>query len=180
MHEEHLPTVLDADGSQMKVLLRVSRGESLVIQGPPGTGKSQTIANIIAATLAQGKTVLFMAEKLVALNVVKERLDQASIGQFCLELHSRQASVKAIHDQLRRRLAIRAKPANPRDRSETLSRLLRHRNSLNQSWSVLKQPIEGLSCTSTPLGFFGRRILAATPSRKKFLFIRKWVALRMG
>jgi very-short-patch-repair endonuclease len=147
MHEEPLPTVLDADGSQMKVLLRVSRGESLVIQGPPGTGKSQTIANIIAAALAQGKTVLFMAEKLVALNVVKERLDQAWIGQFCLELHSRQASVKAIHDQLRRRLAIRAKPANPSDRSETLSRLLRHRNSLNQSWSLLKHPIEGLGCT---------------------------------
>lgn len=36
MHDEPLPTVLDADGSQMKALLRVSRGESLVIQGPPG------------------------------------------------------------------------------------------------------------------------------------------------
>jgi uncharacterized protein DUF4011/AAA domain-containing protein len=147
MHEESLPTVLDADGSQMKALLRVTRGESLVIQGPPGTGKSQTIANIIAAALAQGKTVLFMAEKLVALNVVKERLDHAWIGQFCLELHSRQASVKAIHDQIRRRLAMKAKPAIPRDRSETLSRLLRHRNTLNQSWDVLKQPVEGLGCT---------------------------------
>ena len=77
MHDEPLPTVLDADGTQMRALIRVSRGESLVIQGPPGTGKSQTIANIIATALAQGKTVLFMAEKLAALNVVKDRLDQS-------------------------------------------------------------------------------------------------------
>ena len=110
MRDEPLPTVLDADGTQMRALIRVSRGESLVIQGPPGTGKSQTIANIIAAALAQGKTVLFMAEKLAALNVVKVRLDEAKIGQYCLELHSRQASVKAIHDQVKKRLAMTRPP----------------------------------------------------------------------
>jgi KaiC/GvpD/RAD55 family RecA-like ATPase len=58
------------------------RGKNLVIQGPPGTGKSQTIANIIANALAEGKRVLFLSEKQAALDVVKRRLDLADSGTF--------------------------------------------------------------------------------------------------
>lgn len=162
MHDEPLPTVLDADGTQMRALIRVSRGESLVIQGPPGTGKSQTIANIIATALAQGKTVLFMAEKLAALNVVKDRLDQAKIGQYCLELHSRQASVKAIHEQMKKRLEIAVRPPEPTERADALKRLVRHRDGLNGSWDALKRPIDGLGCT------FWQTIWSAVWTREEF------------
>ncbi len=161
MHDQPLPTVLDADGTQMRALIRISRGESLVIQGPPGTGKSQTIANIIGTALAQGKTVLFMAEKLAALNVVKDRLNQAKIGQYCLELHSRQASVKAIHKQVRERLST-TRPPETTERADALERLLRHRNGLNASWDALQRPIEGLSRT------FWQTIWAAVWSREEF------------
>ena len=57
----------------------LARGHDLVIIGPPGTGKSQTITNLIAETLASGKTVLFVAEKMAALEVVKRRLDYAGL-----------------------------------------------------------------------------------------------------
>ena len=83
--------ILDADSSQEAALAAARRGESFVLQGPPGTGKSQTIANVIADALSVGKTVLFVSEKMAALEVVERRLAQAGLGDFCLELHSNKA-----------------------------------------------------------------------------------------
>jgi hypothetical protein len=80
--------VLDADSSQLEAIEAVRRGTNLVLQGPPGTGKSQTIANLISECLWAGKTVLFVSEKMAALEVVKKRLDSCRLGDFCLELHS--------------------------------------------------------------------------------------------
>lgn len=81
-------SVLEADSSQQEAVEAVKRGESLVLIGPPGTGKSQTITNIIAESLAAGRSVLFVSEKMAALEVVKKRLDLCGLGDFCLELHS--------------------------------------------------------------------------------------------
>ena len=90
--EAEVPLLIrDADSSQHRAIIDVMRGRSFVIKGPPGTGKSQTIANIIAANLAKGKSVLFVAEKAAALDVVKKRLDEAGLGDFCFELHSTKA-----------------------------------------------------------------------------------------
>ena len=80
-------SVVDADSSQQDAILLAKRGASFVLQGPPGTGKSQTITNIIAELLAQGKSVLFVSEKLAALQVVYNRLSAAGIGDFCLRQH---------------------------------------------------------------------------------------------
>ena len=88
--------VVDADGSQTLALLDVKGGHHLVIQGPPGTGKSQTITNVIAEAVGQGKTVLFVAEKMAALDVVKRRLDAVELGEACLELHSHKTSKKDL------------------------------------------------------------------------------------
>ncbi len=73
--------IVDCDSSQTLAVHDARRGASLVIQGPPGTGKSQTIANVIASAVADGKTVLFVAEKMAALDVVKRRLDHAGVGR---------------------------------------------------------------------------------------------------
>jgi superfamily I DNA and/or RNA helicase/very-short-patch-repair endonuclease len=84
-----VPQLIDnADSSQHSVIIDALAGKNLVVQGPPGTGKSQTITNLIAAALCAGKTVLFVSEKLAALEVVRRRLDKAGLGTFCLELHS--------------------------------------------------------------------------------------------
>lgn len=88
--------VVDADSSQTIVIESVRVGRNLVVQGPPGTGKSQTITNIIASAVHDGKTVLFVAEKMAALDVVHHRLRKAGLGTICLELHSRSANKKQV------------------------------------------------------------------------------------
>lgn len=95
--------VRDADASQHSAIIDVMKRRNLVIQGPPGTGKSQTIANIIANALAARKKVLFLAEKMAALNVVKRRLDEDKLGHFCLELHSDKSSAKQVIQSLKER-----------------------------------------------------------------------------
>jgi very-short-patch-repair endonuclease len=99
------PMIEDADSSQMSALIDVLNGENLVIEGPPGTGKSQTITNLIAAALSQKKSVLFVAEKQAALDVVKRRLDKAGLGDFCLDLHSHKAQKKKVLDAFNKRQA---------------------------------------------------------------------------
>ncbi|HEU5116794.1 MAG TPA: DUF4011 domain-containing protein, partial [Isosphaeraceae bacterium] len=98
--------VVDADSSQTLAMLDVAQGRNLVIQGPPGTGKSQTITNLMAEALGRGQKVLFVAEKLAALEVVKRRLDSVGLGDACLELHSHKTRKKAVLDELRRTLAL--------------------------------------------------------------------------
>src|SRR5439155_16863448 len=103
-----------ADPSQHSAVVDVLRGiASLVIQGPPGTGKSQTITNIIAAALNEGLSVLFVAEKMAALEVVKKRLDAAGLEAFCLELHSSKTSKTSVTDSLKRRLEYHAPTLRP-------------------------------------------------------------------
>ena len=107
--DDHLPPeeshqVVDADGSQLTAILDVKDGRNMVIQGPPGTGKSQTITNLVAQALGQGKRVLFVVEKMAALEVVKRRLDTVGLGDACLEVHSHNANKKGLVDELKRTL----------------------------------------------------------------------------
>lgn len=95
-------TPLPADSSQLAAVVASAKGHSFVLDGPPGTGKSQTIANMIAHNLALGRRVLFVAEKMAALDVVKRRLEDKGIGQFCLELHSSKSSKMHVLQQLDR------------------------------------------------------------------------------
>ena len=98
--------VLDADSSQQDAIALSQKGVSFVMQGPPGTGKSQTITNIIAQALADGKKVLFVSEKMAALDVVYRRLTDVHLADFCLSLHSHKANKKEILDQLGANLSL--------------------------------------------------------------------------
>ncbi len=98
--------VVDADGSQTLAILDILSERNLVIQGPPGTGKSQTITNIIAECVARGKKVLFVSEKLAALEVVKRRLTNVGLGDVCLELHSQKANKKELLAELQKTLEL--------------------------------------------------------------------------
>lgn len=93
---------LPADSSQIAAALAATQGRDFVIIGPPGTGKSQTIANMIASCLAARKTVLFVAEKTAALDVVHRRLREHGLGDHCLELHSSKADRRHFFSQLKR------------------------------------------------------------------------------
>lgn len=137
--------VVDADSSQVLAMLAVHEGRNLVIQGPPGTGKSQTITNIIANAIGQGKKVLFVAEKLAALEVVKRRLDTIHLGDACLELHSHKANKRELHQELRRVLEL-GKPAL-QHLQQQVALLDKHKAELNSYCAAVNAAIQnsGLS-----------------------------------
>ena len=97
---------LTADASQWEAVALSQTGKTFVLHGPPGTGKSQTITNMIANALNDGKRVLFVAEKQAALSVVKKRLDGIGLGDFCLELHSGKTAKAEVLQKLTNTLAL--------------------------------------------------------------------------
>jgi hypothetical protein len=103
-----------ADGSQVEAIRAANEGRSFVLHGPPGTGKSQTITNIIANALYRGRRVLFVAEKMAALEVVKKRLGEIGLGDFCLELHSN----KTRKSEVLRRLKTMIEAPQRRSRAD--------------------------------------------------------------
>jgi Protein of unknown function (DUF4011) len=142
---EQMVHVADADSSQTLVVEEVRRGRNLVVQGPPGTGKSQTITNMIATAVKEGKRVLFVAEKMAALEVVKGRLDRLGLGALCLELHSHKSNKKAVAEELSRTLNLgRPKVAGVTGTVESL----RHaRDRLNRHARLMNSPLETASVT---------------------------------
>jgi hypothetical protein len=114
-----------------------------VLDGPPGTGKSQTIANIIAEFLAAGKTVLFVSEKAAALEVVKRRLDDCRLGDFCLELHSHKANKRQVIAELGRRLDLE---------TEKCSHSTTDLEELHQARGQLNDYVRELHADCPPLG----------------------------
>jgi len=101
--------VVNADASQQDAILLSRKGVSFVMQGPPGTGKSQTITNIIAQALADGKKVLFVSEKMAALQVVYRRLQEVHLSDFCLPLHSHKANKKEVIAEIGQSLDLQLK-----------------------------------------------------------------------
>lgn len=105
--EEKVYLPITVDATQLKAIKMASHGTTFVLHGPPGTGKSQTITAMIANLMAQGKCVLFVAEKMAALSVVQKRLSTLGIGDFCLELHSNKANKKQVLSQLEKALTVK-------------------------------------------------------------------------
>ncbi len=134
-----------ADSSQLSAIYEASNGKSFVLHGPPGTGKSQTITNMIANALYQGKTVLFVAEKMAALSVVQKRLAKLGLDPFCLELHSNKTQKKTVLSQLEKTLNIR-RTKEPEDYLKTAAQLLETRKKLNATISAVhKKQLCGMS-----------------------------------
>ncbi len=127
--------VVDADSSQTLAIEEVRRDRNLVIQGPPGTGKSQTITNIIASAVSDGKKVLFVSEKMAALEVVQRRMNNIGLGPLCLELHSHKANKRSVLEELKRTREL----GRPRghDVDQTTAKLHLLRDNLNKYDAIL-------------------------------------------
>ena len=125
-----LAVPLSADSSQMVAIATAAKGQSFVLHGPPGTGKSQTITNMIANALYQGKSVLFVAEKMAALSVVQRRLAAIGLDPFCLELHSNKANKAAVLKQLEKTLEV-GHIKEPEEYARTAEQLHSLRRELN-------------------------------------------------
>src|SRR5690606_22009764 len=107
-----------------------SQGQDMVLIGPPGTGKSQTIVNIIAQSIANNRRVLFVSEKIAALNVVHRRLHEVGLGDFCLEVHSNKASKVDVLSKLNQAWKASAE-ADPQAWAIEAERLENLRKGLN-------------------------------------------------
>ena len=144
--------VVDADSSQIQAIIDINQGRNLVIQGPPGTGKSQTISNIITESIAQGKKILFVSEKMAALEVVKRRMDDVGLGMTCLELHSHNTNKKGFLEELKTTLKL----GMPDFRSQGFDAagLKKNRDRLNM-YSKLVNTNMGESYT-TPFQAYGK------------------------
>ena len=162
-----------ADASQHSALIEAAEGADLAIEGPPGTGKSETITNLIATSLAAGKTVLFVAEKQAALRVVADRLTQSGLGPLLLELHGEHAKRSDVYDSLRERLRT--------DVRSNASELRRQRDELRKNREALRRY---LALIRTKLGesdktayeVLWRRVLLAERTDRKHLtgFLANW------
>lgn len=145
---EHTFQIVDADASQQDAILCAKKGYSFILQGPPGTGKSQTITNIIAECLADGKKVLFVSEKAAALDVVHKRLKDAKLDDFCLILHSDKENKKDTLSQFNKVLALAGQHTSLReDAYQKLSQLEEDRTKLNEYSNALFSVIEPLHKT---------------------------------
>ena len=149
-------SVLDADSSQREAIEAAVAGLSFVMQGPPGTGKSQTIANIIAEFIGRGRSVLFVSEKIAALEVVANRLAEAGLEDLILELHSRKSSRREVASELGRVLDEDVIPNADLSPAE-LERLRTTRTQLNEY-------VQSLHLTRAPLGRSVRDVLAELSS----------------
>ena len=144
--------VVDADSSQSLAIEAVRRGENLVIQGPPGTGKSQTITNVIAAAIADGKKVLFISEKMAALEVVNRRLKSVGLGPACLELHSHHANKRKVLEELKATRDL-GKP-RVEHREQIIHELSNVQQQLNAHSRTMHQALA--PCTLTPYQILGQ------------------------
>jgi very-short-patch-repair endonuclease len=141
---EQMVNVLDADSSQRRCIAAAKDGRTFVMDGPPGTGKSQTITNIIAETLRDERSVLFVSEKAAALDVVFQRLQRAGLAPFVLQMHSQNATRKAVAQELGRALKERpyaASGAMPEERVAVLRRDRRALNSYARAMNEIRRPL---------------------------------------
>ncbi len=148
--------VYDADSSQVLAMVRAAEGHSIVVEGPPGTGKSQTITNMIAECVAAGKTVLFVSAKRAALDVVKRKLQEADLGDICLDLHDKLTNRREFYGEIKR---TADKSLRIREEAEKVARLTELRDKLNAHAQAVNAPLAPFGIT--PFEAMGR--LGALP-----------------
>ena len=135
-----LSLILDADSSQYSALIdAISLEDGLVIEGPPGTGKSQTISNLIAVALEMGLSILFVAEKMAALNVVFNRLEDVGLGNFCLQLHGLKTSKKKLLSSLKDRIQLKVN--SPIELQSRESELLLNKKELIEFSKIISEKV---------------------------------------
>ena len=158
-------TPLNCDSSQLVAVEASTKSQDFVLEGPPGTGKSETIANIIIHNIALGRRVLFVAEKIAALQVVYRRIEKLGLGHLCLELHSNKANKKAVLDQFRRATSRRVTTETETWKQDA-TKLLEAREELNEYVSALHR--------KTNFGISARQAIARCSNRNNPPYRLSW------
>lgn len=144
--------IVAADPTQHRALTFADKGHSFIIQGPPGTGKSQTITNLIASAVMQGKRVLFVCEKRAALDVVYQRLVDNGLGTLAVIIHQAQTDKKEFIQQLRTSWeALWTKTISPDELETKRNELLQEMHILCNRYDYYREAyaaqVPGTSCS---------------------------------
>jgi very-short-patch-repair endonuclease len=135
--------VVDVDGSQHKAVVAAAQSDSIVLVGPPGTGKSQTITNLIASNLSEGKKVLFVAEKRAALDVVHDRLSQVGVDAPCVLVHGASVSYSDVYKSVVENTKLDfPSPGNWKQASDRLDRIKGKINEYRLALEAIHTPSE--------------------------------------
>ncbi len=146
--------ILDADSSQQVVIEAAKAGSSFVVQGPPGTGKSQTIVNMIAELIGDGKSVLLVAEKQTALSVVYQRLAECGLEHLCLDLHHKGTTgKKQLIEELSKNITNLESPKYSEGHNHFFNELSSKRSNLNLYLVSLHE--KELPLNRSPFELFG-------------------------
>ncbi len=145
--------VADADASQYSALVDVAGGSNVALEGPPGSGKSQTIVNLISAALADGKKVLFVAEKLTALDVVKSRLDAAGLGGFILPLQAGKGTTESVYESIEFRLEMGSGSGASRQQFQM------RQNALDKDRAILQGYLDALGSNLGATGLTVHKVI---------------------
>ena len=137
---EKYPLIYEADGSQYSVIKEaIDNKNNIVVEGPPGTGKSQTITNIIANALKNNKKILFVSAKKAALDVVKRKLSDKGLFDYCLDLH--EENHKYFYESLDKRIGKGKNKKSHVSNYETLLKELKLKEkSLSDYYHFLNEP----------------------------------------
>lgn len=77
----------DADSTQSKAVVDIRRGHDLALVGGPGTGKTRTVANMVAALAAEGRSVLYVAPARRSIDALTAELDEAGLAGLVQDVH---------------------------------------------------------------------------------------------
>lgn len=87
------------NASQERAVRAALSNQISVIQGPPGTGKTQTILNIVANLLVEGKSILIVSNNNSATENVLEKLSKNGLGFLAAPLGNRENKETFIANQ---------------------------------------------------------------------------------
>ena len=129
------------DPSQRKVANLVLEGEDVVVQGPPGTGKSQVIIEMIIQSIAQGKKVLFMAQKQAALNVIQSRMEKLGFGDFILMLLPEKSGRKDVVESIRKSKDARLEHVSNTSLEQELKKAYERERKIREYQLILEKEV---------------------------------------
>lgn len=96
---EYLIFPFGANQSQYQAVKNAMNSQITIIEGPPGTGKTQTILNIIANIVKNGKTVAVVSNNNAATNNVYEKLKSYNLDYLCATLGNKANKEEFIKNQ---------------------------------------------------------------------------------
>lgn len=102
VHKSKSPSLIypfGCNSSQEKAVTAAFENQISIIQGPPGTGKTQTILNIIANIILEGKTVIVVSNNNSATANVLEKLQKYNLGFIVAALGKRENKERFLENQ---------------------------------------------------------------------------------